>query len=179
MCDRPPWHISDEHIERECHFLSSRGLPGVDIQARWEQECRAKAVDWRKRARTAELLAEGALGSMHERDAMAKHHAILAADAQAALKQYQEATDTVRKDFLAHQDALSKAKGAAARGRHLAVRDEREACAQAAEAWADSQDRIACEKEPDAPASAQSHAESAFIGRRIAGVIRARAVEIR
>lgn len=53
-----------------------------------------------------------------------------------------------------------------------ALFDETERCAQAAEKWADSQDRIALEKEPDAPASAQSHVESAFIGRRIAAAIR-------
>ena len=135
--------------------------------------CHMLAVNWRARALAAESARDGVLQIVEERSLMAQHHAVESAEARGELERYQQATEEVRETFLKHQEALTKAKAAAARERHLAVRDEREACAKAAEAWADSQDRIALEKEPDAPASAQSHMESAFIGRRIAGVIRA------
>ena len=54
------------------------------------------------------------------------------------------------------------------------ARDEAlEEAAKTAEEWADGQDRVALLKHDDAPCSAESHAESAIIGRRLAHVIRA------
>lgn len=49
---------------------------------------------------------------------------------------------------------------------------ERQRCAKVAEDWADGQDRVALLKQEDAPCSAESHAESALISRRMAILIR-------
>ena len=185
ICDRPKSTARDsERFAAEC----PNGVPepGAGQLHQWQgvqkwydgicwstagSICCMLAVDWRARALAAESARDSTLRIAEERGMMAKHHAVESADARAELERYRADTETLRQDFLKHQEKLSKAKGVAARERQQAVRDEREACAKVAETWADSQDRIALEKEPDAPAAAQSHMDSAVIGRRIAGVI--------
>lgn len=53
-----------------------------------------------------------------------------------------------------------------------AILRERERCARICEAWAASQDRAAVLKAVGAPCSAESHRDSAWIGRRYASLIR-------